>query len=49
MFKKKNKNIKVVEEKSTAVSQPTKNPKIKQIIENLDETPRRVSHICKNK
>lgn len=28
----------MVEEKSTAVSQPTKNPKIKQIIENLDET-----------
>lgn len=38
MFKKKNKIIKAVEEKSTAVSQPTKNPKIKQIIENLDET-----------
>lgn len=38
MLKKKNKIIKAVEEKSTAVSQPTKNPKIKQIIENLDET-----------
>lgn len=38
MFKKKNKIIKAVEEKSTAVSQPAKNPKIKQIIENLDET-----------
>lgn len=38
MFKKKNEIITAVEEKSTAVSQPTKNPKIKQIIENLDET-----------
>lgn len=38
MFKKKNEIITAVEEKSTAVSQPTKNPKIKQMIENLDET-----------
>lgn len=38
MFKKKNEIIKAVEENSTAFSQPTKNPKIKQIIENLDET-----------
>lgn len=38
MFKKKNEIITAVEEKSTAVPQPTKNPKIKQIIENLDET-----------
>lgn len=38
MFKKKNEIITAVEEKSTAVCQPTKNPKIKQIIENLDET-----------
>lgn len=38
MFKKKNEIVKAVEEKSTAVFQPTKNPKIKQIIENLDET-----------
>lgn len=38
MFKKKNEIITAVEEKSTAVSQPTKKPKIKQIIENLDET-----------
>lgn len=38
MFKKKNEIIKAVEEKSTAVSQPTKNHKIIQTIENLDET-----------
>lgn len=38
MFKKKNRIIKAVEENSTAVSQPTKNPKVKQIIEDLDET-----------
>lgn len=37
MFKKKNKIVKAVEEKSTAISQPTKNPKIKQTIEKLDE------------
>lgn len=38
MFKKKNEIMKAVEENSTAIYQPTKNPKIKQIIENLDET-----------
>lgn len=38
MFKKRDKIVKAVEEKSTAVSQLTRNSKIKQVIENLDET-----------
>lgn len=37
MFKKKNKIVKGVEENFTDILQPRKNPKIKQIIENLDK------------